>query len=599
MARKRSSAATDPASAAFGEGYGLVFDHPLFSGLLRWARVIRRAGSPAPHDGWAVVHADGTIFVHPTRRQTPAEWAYVIATALLHLGFGHFTRDRPYGDVAWSAACSATIARFLRDLKFGKPPFRERGMHLLADLPVRDERAWFAWFDREGLPSAFADISIAGPTAQLLMPAFEKNTVHWPGLLADGVRESARRAVEVASGSRESLGHDERQVSTRVRRAREWVMSSYPLLGGLAAHFALIEDAELCRRYDIGIAAVSETMEEIYVNPAAGLTESELVFVYAHELLHVGLRHHDRCEGRDAYLWNVACDFVINHWLLEMNVGEAPQRGLLLDDELKTLSAEQIYDRMTGDMRIYRKLATLAGRSAGDMLDKDRAGRRRDGFTDLDDFYRSALARGFELHSEQDRGLLPAGLVEEIRALANPPIAWDVALAQWFDERFPPLERHRTYARQSRRQSATPDIPRAHWTTLELDRRTFGVVLDTSGSMDRALLGKALGAIASYSASRDVAAVRLVFCDARAYDEGFVPVDEIATRVRVRGRGGTVLQPGIDLIENARDFPANGPVLVITDGYCDAFNVKRDHAVLMPASARLPFTPRGPIFRIR
>ena len=34
--------------------------------------------------------------------------------------------------------------------------------------------------------------------------------------------------------------------------------------------------------------------------------------------------------------------------------------------------------------------------------------------------------------------------------------------------------------------------------------RTFGVLLDTSGSMDRALLAAALGAIASYSAARDV-----------------------------------------------------------------------------------------------
>jgi hypothetical protein len=38
------------------------------------------------------------------------------------------------------------------------------------------------------------------------------------------------------------------------------------------------------------------------------------------------------------------------------------------------------------------------------------------------------------------------------------------------------------------------------------------VVLDTSGSIDRMLLAKALGAIASYSLSRDVWAVRVVFC---------------------------------------------------------------------------------------
>lgn len=602
-ARKQRKNAADPATEAFDAGYRMVWEHPLFTGMLGNAHVVRRSGADVAADGWATVSARGYVHVHATRRQTPEEWAYVLATALLHLGFDHFSKDRPYGPVLWSAACSATVARFLRDLKFGKPPFPERGELLIADLPLRDERAWFAWFEREGLPDAFADISIAGPAGQSLAPArpdrYRSNDVtNWPGLLADGVRESARLAVEVASGTREQLA-GRRRTSSRMERAREWVMSSYPLLGGLAAHFDLIEDAELCRRMDIGIAAVSETMEEIYVNPAAGLTEPELTFVYAHELLHVGLRHGDRCEGRDPYLWNIACDFVINHWLIEMNVGSAPERGLLLDETLAGRSAEEIYDRMTGDMRIYRKLATLAGRSASDMLDKPGGGRRHDGFTDLDDFYRTALARGYELHCAQDRGLLPAGLVEEIRSLAHPPIAWDVALAQWFDERFPPLEKYRTYARLSRRQSATPDIPRAHWTTFELDRRTYGVVLDTSGSMDRELLGKALGAIASYSAARDVMMVRVVFCDARAYDEGYMPVEDIAMRVRVKGRGGTVLQPGIDVLEDARDFPADGPILVITDGYCDAFKIRRDHAILMPAGSRLPFTPRGPIFRIR
>ena len=597
-ARKRS-AGPDPATAAFHAGWLMLRDHPLFARLEHESTVYRREGGVAD-DGWATVGSRGAINIHDRRRQLPEEWAYVMATALLHLGFGHFAKDRPDDPALWNAACSATVARFLRDIKFGKPPFRERGLLLIAELPVRDERAWFARFARDGLPEDFVELSIAGPGAYPLR--FEGENAKppdWPQLLAHGVRESARRAVEVSSGARAGLA-GERRPSSRLQRARDWLMSSYPLLGGLAAHFALIEDAEICRREQISIAAVDEGLEEIYINPAAGLSQPELVFVYAHELLHVGLRHAGRRLGRDAYLWNVACDFVINHWLVEMDVGTAPQRGLLLDPDLNGLSAEQIYDRMTGDMRVYRKLATLAGTAAGDMLDRHAGHAHDDGFTDLDEFYRTALARGFELHVEQGRGLLPAGLVEEIRALAQPPIPWDVELAQWFDERFPPLERYRSYARASRRQSATPDIPRAHWTTDEgEERRTFGVVLDTSGSMDRRLLAQGLGAIASYGAARDVSAVRVIFCDARAYDEGYLPIEEIAHRVRVKGRGGTILQPGIDLLENARDFPAGGPVLVITDGACDVFRIKRDHAILTPASARLPFTPRGPVFRMR
>lgn len=117
--------------------------------------------------------------------------------------------------------------------------------------------------------------------------------------------------------------------------------------------------------------------------------------------------------------------------------------------------------------------------------------------------------------------------------------------------------------------------------------------------MEPKLLGKALGAIASFAVTREVPSVRVVFCDAWAHDNGWMEPVEIASRVRVRGRGGTVLQPGVNLLEAATDFPKDGPILIITDGYCDQVRVRREHAFLIPAGAILPFRPRGPVFRFR
>ena len=112
----------------------------------------------------------------------------------------------------------------------------------------------------------------------------------------------------------------------------------------------------------------------------------------------------------------------------------------------------------------------------------------------LDEFCKNALSQGLEYHQSSGRGLIPAGLIEEIRSLAMPPIPWDVALAKWFDIYFAPLEKHRTYSRPSRRQASTPDIPRPRYTPADIptDSRTFGVVIDTSGSMDAKTIGKAL-----------------------------------------------------------------------------------------------------------
>lgn len=217
----------------------------------------------------------------------------------------------------------------------------------------------------------------------------------------------------------------------------------------------------------------------------------------------------------------------------------------------------------------------------------------------LDDFFKNSLREGLDYHITHSRGYLPAGLVEEIRTLAMPPIPWKVQLGKWFDEQFPPLEKHRTYARPSRRQGSTPDIPRPSYVLREKDTesRTFGVVIDTSGSMCSAQIGSALGVIASYAVSKDVPFVRIIFCDAQATDAGYLATEEIAGRVEITGRGGTILQPGIDALEKAKDFPVTGPILVITDGYIeDNLKIKREHAFLIPNGNKLPFRAKGKVF---
>lgn len=141
----------------------------------------------------------------------------------------------------------------------------------------------------------------------------------------------------------------------------------------LAASFRIIEDGGLCQREGIAIAAVDPEAREIYFNPAldvnkrgahynpaARFSEEEYRFVMAHELLHVGLRHDVRRQGRDPYLWNIACDYVINAWLVDMKVGTMPV-GALYDVELARDSAESIYDRIVTDLRRFRRLATMRG----------------------------------------------------------------------------------------------------------------------------------------------------------------------------------------------------------------------------------------------
>ncbi|MES2608845.1 MAG: VWA-like domain-containing protein [Pseudomonadota bacterium] len=598
----------NPATLAYEAGMAMVLAHPIFGPLARRVTWVRSATqSQCPATGWLVVLRANCIHVHPKRNAPAAEWAFIMARGVLSYAMELFQADKG-GWPQWSAACDVATTRFLLSVKFGQCP---SDMQMPADAPAWDEDRWYRHFCEGTVPAWAETLGLAGAKATSLqhpdawpesLPAsgrynHAQASQTWSEVFAAGIANSVTQAVEIAAGTRLALGGDTRHaMRSTTERARSWFIGSFPLLGAMVAAFDILEDAELCRREEIMVGAVDETLRTIYLNPAAGLTEQETRFVIAHEILHVALRHMGRRQGRDPYLWNVACDYVINDWLIQMQVGSAPTLGMLHDLELRGLSAEEVYDRIVVDLRRMRKLLTLAGRQ-GDMLDR-RLAPGPAPFTDLDAFYKEQLGKGLMLHESQGRGLLPAGLLEEIRALLQPPIPWEVELARWFDHHFPPIDTRRTYARLGRRQSATPDIPRPRVgpDTRWLEGRTFGVVLDTSGSMDRHTLAKALGSIASYAQAKEVPAVRVVCCDAAPYDMGYMPAQDIAHRMEIKGRGGTVLQPAITLLEGSADFPREGPLLIITDADCDHLDVRRSHAYLLPAGRRLPFVPRGEIF---
>jgi predicted metal-dependent peptidase len=622
---KKTTAPPKENLKAIADAWETLRMHPLFGGLTGLASLPAPAEQPFPKDGYARITVTAQrIYRTPkggpdieqgyriecnARRRVPAaEWTNIFGQLLLHVAMNHTDTSR--NDLPWRIACELMATDLLRSLSIGQRPADLS--YCTLPLPGRDPATAAVAILHGGADAvaSYSGQSVAGagqpswvfrddapPLSSAIM---KRNT----DALSAAIRRNIMSAVEKAGASARGPARGTRNPNSLAERARSWFVANYPLLAALAATFEIVEDAAVCARFDISIAAVSSEERQVYINPKFPWTYEGMKFVMAHELLHVGLRHEQRRQGRDPFLWNVACDYVINGWLLEMGIGAVPTDDLLLDPELgfERESAEAIYDRIVRDLRLMRRLAkarTLRGVGKGDILGERPPGWWLGPGCDLDSFYRRALADGLDLHlGFAGRGLMPADFVEEVRALQHPPIPWDVKLGQWLDAFFPLIERRRSFARLSRRQAATPDIPRPVWMSpLELTAsRTFGVVLDTSGSMSPRLLAFALGAIASYAMSREVPMVRLVQCDAWPHDIGYLEPEALLGTIEVRGRGGTVLQPGIDKLIGAADFPKDAPVLVITDGRCDELMIQREHAFLMPQGARLPFRTAAPQF---
>lgn len=57
------------------------------------------------------------------------------------------------------------------------------------------------------------------------------------------------------------------------------------------------------------------------------------------------------------------------------------------------------------------------------------------------------------------------------------------------------------------------------------------------------------------------------------------------------------MQPGVNLLERAKDFPKDGPILIFTDGEIEPkMHIAHTHAFLLPKGRRLPFVAKGEVF---
>ena len=116
----------------------------------------------------------------------------------------------------------------------------------------------------------------------------------------------------------------DRATLQRVRNGLRMVTVPLPHLAGLAAAVRVNLD---WRVPTMGIFASGRLL----VNPgfAARLKDNELVFVLAHELLHLALRTHDRARGSGRLEFNYAHDYIINDILrTELGFTSIPAGGL-------------------------------------------------------------------------------------------------------------------------------------------------------------------------------------------------------------------------------------------------------------------------------
>jgi predicted metal-dependent peptidase len=369
----------------------------------------------------------------------------------------------------------------------------------------------------------------------------------------------------------------------RVSRGLRLLTVSLPYLSGLAAAVRVALDD---RVPTMGVFASGR----LVVNPAFAekLDDNELIFVLAHELLHLALRTHDRARGSRALEFNYAHDYIINDILrAELGVTQVPAGGLDMPDA-RTRSAEEIVLEMrrnAADMpsktAVFDGEDTTVGRlfgpgggpqAPGD--DKDASGdalgdqREKEMFPEdvanqadeaaaIKEVASAGLALARAVGALRGlRGEDPGAasqVVTALRGLYRTP--WEVVLQRWMESVAPG---ERTFARPSRRGADRTDV------VLPGRRREgwmLNVIVDTSGSMAEEI-PRALGAIADFCEAVAVDQIRLLQCDVAVTSDEQLSPTELA-QFRVTGYGGSDLTPAMELL--AAD-PQVRAAAIITDG---------------------------------
>ena len=133
----------------------------------------------------------------------------------------------------------------------------------------------------------------------------------------------------------------ETPTSRRIHKARTALVLDHPFFGALLFR---LKDRE-CR----SIQTMATDGISLYYNPefVETLNAATLAGTLAHEVMHPALHHHVRRSRRDPKRWNMACDFAINHLLVDAGLN-LPE-GVLLDNRFRGMSAEQIYNLLESE----------------------------------------------------------------------------------------------------------------------------------------------------------------------------------------------------------------------------------------------------------
>lgn len=334
----------------------------------------------------------------------------------------------------------------------------------------------------------------------------------------------------------------------------------------------------------------------IYYNAGftESLTDSELLAVLAHEVLHVANGHAWRRDNRDRFKWNIAADYAINSILTECDL-TLPKCALVAPSAGK--AAEWHYAHLPKQSQQEQKRGAGGGGKGslqgepgknpgkgqasdqpsdpggcGEVLDapeEENADGTKTGAKEQEAEWRVAVAQAAE--AARSQGNLPAGLDRMVQEIVNPKVPWNVVLRD-FVERTAKNDYNwsRPNLRYSSRGICLP-------TLISDELPEIVIAVDTSGSIGIAEVNQFAAEVSDILGQYETI-IRIVYVDSAVAHAETLTRADLPLKLHPKGGGGTDFRSAYSWVAQEGLTPA--ALIYFTDGYGTFPNTEPEYPVI-------------------
>ena len=369
-------------------------------------------------------------------------------------------------------------------------------------------------------------------------------------------------------------------VKDKLIRARSRILQSYSFYASSLLRLDLKEMSEEMMAY---MPTMATDGASIYYCPEfiEKIPLDELMGVFIHEVLHVICLHPLRRGERDQKLWNMACDYSINHIITD--AGISLSAGVLHDVKYKGMFSEEIYDKLKKEAEKKAEKKAKTGGSSDDskkdgdkwniggvldhpLVDEDGNPVSKE---EAEKRIKQIVTQAVE--SFKAAGNISAELKKMIDEIVEPKLCWKELLARFITQ----MSRNDySWSRRNKRYSGNILMPVLQ--NPEIGRLVF--IGDTSGSTGieewKEFTAEMFGVLHTFGMD----SVFTIYADCAVagtewLEEGMTPT--------ISGGGGTDFIPAFKYLED-NESEEDEPVCVIylTDGYCSSFPEEPEYPVL-------------------